>query len=94
MVWSACFLADLCCFGVFVAEPQRDHGDVGPGVKQGHGSCVPKDVGRDGLAAECGACGLRGTGVPGNEQLDRVAAERLPAAGREQRVGWLAAAFI
>src|SRR5258708_37376173 len=49
---------------------------------------------REGLAAECGACRLRGSGVPGDEQLDGVAAEGLAAAGGEERVALPAAALV
>src|ERR1019366_7082170 len=49
---------------------------------------------RNGLGGECGAGRLRGSGVPGDEQLDRVAAERLAAAGGEERVALPAAALV
>src|SRR5262245_39315999 len=55
---------------------------------------MPQHVGRNDLAAERGACRLGGLGVPGDEQLDCVAAERLAAAGREDRAARLAATLI
>src|SRR5215472_11694740 len=55
---------------------------------------MSQHVGRDGLAAEGGARGLGGLGVPGDEQLDGVAAERLAAAGGEDRAVRLAAALV
>ena len=50
-------------------------------------------MGRNGLAAEGGACRLCGRGVPDDEQLNSVAAEGLAAAGGEQRVSRSAAAL-
>ena len=57
-----------------------------PACSNAHGRGVPQHMRRNGLACERRACRLRGSGVPGDEQLDRVAAEGLAAAGGEERV--------
>ena len=73
---------------LFVAEPERDHGDVDAGVQQPHGGGVPQDVRRDVLVVQ-GRAGLGGGGGVFGER--RSTASRLSAsagAGGEQRVGW------
>ena len=67
------------------AEPQGDDGDVDPGMQQGHGCRVPKDVRGDVFAGQ-GRAGLPGCGgVEIESLLQGIAAHRSAADGGEQR---------
>jgi len=84
---------DLRGCHVLVPHPQRDDGDVHPGVQQCHGRRVPQDVGRNLLLAQ-GWAGQRGGGcVSGDAPFQGVPAQRGAAAGDEQRVGGQAGAL-
>jgi hypothetical protein len=34
----------MCCFHALVPQPERDDGDVNPGLKQVHGRRVPQGI--------------------------------------------------
>ena len=78
---------DLCGFGLFVAEPERDHGGVDAGVEELHGRSVSEHVGCDGFEAG-------GVGVLLDEPFDGVAAHADTGAGGEEGVVGVAAALI
>jgi hypothetical protein len=48
------FNVAMCGFDALVTEPERDHSDIDPGLKQVHGRCVPHEVGVTRLAAKSG----------------------------------------
>jgi hypothetical protein len=81
-------------FDLFVSEPERDHGGVDVGVQEAHRRGVTQDVWRDRLGGQ-GRAALGGVGgVLGDPPGQRFATQRLAGAGRKQRLGGLAAAFV
>ena len=77
-----------------VAEPERDDGDVDAGVRAGASRrCAAGCGGEIVLPARDGQWRAADGGVGGQTLFDGVAAERVAAAGREQRVGGIAVAF-
>ena len=69
-----------------MAEPERDHGDVGARFEQAHGAGVPQGVDGDLLGAQRRAGPARGREVQGETVLDGVVAEPGTGSGGEQRV--------
>ena len=68
---------------LFVAKPERDHGDVVSGEEEAHGGGVAQRVRGDVFASDRGA-GACGDGeVTGEASFDRVAAEVFAGGGRE-----------
>jgi hypothetical protein len=84
---------DLGCFGLLVAEPERDDRGVDAGVEQLHRGGVPQGVGGDVLVGDRGAA-LGGLGgVEGDASFDGVAGESVAGVGRKQRLVAVALTF-
>ena len=84
---------DLGGLDAFVAEPERDHGDVDTAVEQLHGRGVPQDMWGEVLVVQRRAAPGRGGGVFGEQPGDRVGAQWSASTGREHRIGWAAVVF-